>query len=147
MHFQKLVLASVMMAAGSLAMADDAADVEAAIKKWQDLWNAGDATAAAAQVFTEDARLLPPDGPMVEGREAIAAFWQPVLDSPAKDIELTLIAVDIQGDTAIETGTWAVTVPADGGGEMQVGGKTLVVWKKGDDGQWRMAQDMWNNGN
>ena len=30
--------------------------------------------------------------------------------------------------------------------EHAAAGKALVVWKKGEDGVWRMSQDMWNNG-
>lgn len=127
------------------AVADDAADVEAAIASWPQHFNAGDATAAAEAVFTETARLLPPDEAMVEGREAIAAFWQAVMDSPAHDLEVTPIEIDLLGDTAIETGRWTITVPTEDGGEARIGGNTLVVWKKGEDGAWRMQQDMWNN--
>ncbi len=139
--------AAVALAVAGPVWADDAADVEAAIARWQALWNAGNAPAAAQEIFAEDAILLPPDGPMLQGRDAIAAFWQPVMDSPAEALTLKLKHLDLIGDTAIETGTWAVTVPGEDGAPMQVGGKTLVVWKKGADGAWRMAQDMWNAGN
>ena len=127
------------------ARADSAAEVAAAIESWQELFNAGDAAAAAEAVFAEDARLLPPGAPMVEGRAAIAEFWQGVMDSEAHGLELDLIAVDVLGDAAIETGTWSIAVPDGSGGEMRVGGKTLVVWKKGADGAGRMSQDMWND--
>ncbi|KEO55385.1 YybH family protein [Thioclava pacifica] len=146
----KMIMVGLVCAAlcgGTVSRADDASDVEAAIGTWQALWNAGDARAAAQAIFTEDAVLLPPDGPMLTGRDAITAFWQPILDSPAHSLELELLHLDLLGDTAIETGTWAVSVPGDDGKDKQIGGKTLVVWKKGADGQWRMAQDMWNNGN
>lgn len=129
------------------AQADDAADVKAAIQRWQDLFNAGDGAAAAQEIYTEDARLLPPDAPMIEGREAVAQFWQAVMDSPVHSLALGGVALEVAGDTAIETGTWSITVPKEGGGEMQVGGKALVIWKKGADGAWRMSQDMWNDGN
>ena len=83
---------------------------------------------------------------MVEGREAIGTYWQGAMDAGVHSLDLGLIAVEMLGDTMIETGTWEVTVPAEGGGETQVGGKALVIWKKGADGTWRMSQDMWNDG-
>jgi ketosteroid isomerase-like protein len=53
----------------------------------------------------------------------------------------------VQGDTMIETGTWAVKAPAeDGSAETTLSGRALVIWKKGEDGIWRMSQDMWVNG-
>lgn len=145
-HIVKLGVAAGLAGIWAVAaVADDAADVEAAIASWPQHFNAGDATAAAEAVFTETARLLPPDEAMVEGREAIAVYWQAVMDSPAHDLEVTPIEIDLLGDTAIETGRWTITVPTEDGGEARIGGNTLVVWKKGEDGAWRMQQDMWNN--
>ncbi|WP_116133209.1 SgcJ/EcaC family oxidoreductase [Tropicimonas sp. IMCC34043] len=146
MNFVKAAAGAICVAAlpFGAALADSAAEVEAAIAGWQEMFNAGDGQAAANAVFAEDARLLPPGAPMVEGRAAIADFWQTVMDSPAHSLELGLISVDVLGDTAIETGTWSIMVPTDGG-ESRIGGKTLVVWKKQSDGVWRMSQDMWND--
>lgn len=124
----------------------DTAEIEAAQRAWEQAFASGDGAAAAEAVFTEDARLLPPDEPMVEGREAIAEYWQGAMDAGVHTLKLGLIAVEMHGDTMIETGTWAVTVPSEDGGEAEVRGKALVVWKKGEDGRWRMSQDMWNNG-
>lgn len=100
----------------------------------------------AETVFTEDARLLPPGEPMVEGREAIASYWQAGFEAGVHGLDLESIAVDLLApDTMIETGTWKVTVPDGDGGEMEASGQSLVVWKKQDDGVWRMAQDMWSS--
>lgn len=144
----KAAAAAVVVSVLSLpavARADEA-EIAAAIGRWQDHFNAGDAKAAVEAMFTEDARLLPPKANMVEGREAITAFWQAAMDSPVHDLELGLVSAEILGDTAIETGTWALMVPAeDGSGEIRATGKTLVIWKKGADGTWRMSQDMWND--
>ena len=120
--------------------------LEAAQKSWEDAFNAGDGAAAAAAVFTEDARLLPPGEPMVVGRKAIGEYWQGGFDAGFHELELGGIAVETQGDTMIETGTWAVKGPDADGKETDYGGKALVIWKKGEDGVWRMSQDMWNDG-
>ncbi len=140
------ISASIAVAAAGQAFAADAtSEIETAQASWEAAFEAGDGAAAAAAVFTEDARLLPPDGPVVEGREAIGKFWQGLMDAGVHSLDLGLIAVEINGDTMIETGTWAVKAPSDQG-EVDAAGKALVVWKKGDDGAWRMSQDMWNNG-
>ena len=127
------------------ARADDTSVIKAAQASWESAFAGGDGAAAAAAVFAEDARLLPPGEPMVVGREAIGKYWQGGMDAGVKDLKLGLTAVDMVGDdTMIETGTWAVTVPAKDGSRQPLSGKALVVWKKGSDGVWRMAQDMWN---
>ena len=112
---------------------------------WEQAFATGDGRKAAEMAFTEDARLLPDGAPIVEGRDAIAAYWQQGFDAGFRDLDLGLVAVEMVGDdTMIETGTWAVTFPAADGSDATVGGKALVVWKKQADGVWRMAQDMWN---
>ena len=80
------------------------------------------------------------------GHEAIGGFWQAVLDAGAHDLVLKLVDWELAGDTAIEVGTWQVNIAnSDGGDDIVLGGKTLVVWTRGDDGTLRMAHDMWND--
>ncbi len=138
--------AVVLTCAGSPIWADDVGELKAAQASWEKAFSAGNGAAAAEAVFAEDARLLPPDGPAVEGREAIGKFWQGLMDAGVHSLKLGVTAVEIHGDTMIETGTWAAKAPNASGGEDSAAGKALVIWKKGEDGTWRMSQDMWNNG-
>lgn len=140
------LLAALLLTGAGPAVAQGTAEIEAAQALWEEAFATGDGAKAAEMAFTEDARLLPPGEPMVVGREAIGQYWQAGFDLGVRDLQLGLTAVDMVGDdTMIETGTWEVTIPTEDGGTMQVGGKTLVVWKKDADGAWRMAQDMWNS--
>lgn len=139
-----LALGAVLLA--TAASASDTSTLEAAQQSWEKAFAAGDGMAAAEAVYTEDARLLPPGEPVVEGREAIGKYWQGAMDAGFHGLDLGLIDVEIVGDTMIETGTWTVTFPAEGGGEATATGKALVIWKQGADGVWRMSQDMWNAG-
>ena len=128
------------------ARADAALDaLKTAQQRWEEAFLTRDGAKVAETVFTEDAALLPPGEPIVEGREAIGAYWQGGFDAGARDLKLGITSADLVGeDTLIETGTWRVTVPTEEGGEAEVRGKALVVWKKGADGLWRMARDMWS---
>lgn len=125
------------------AWADGHAEIEAAQAAWEATLN-GDDPAAVADHFTADARLLPQDGAIVEGTGAIVDFWSGFVSGPAR-IELSMIDVDLLGDTAVETGSFVLTLPGEDGSETVLEGKTLVIWKN-DGGTWRMAQDMWNDG-
>ena len=122
------------------------AEIEAARAQWMELFSAGDGMAVAKQSFTEDAVLLPPDSAPVEGRDAIAAFWQGIFDAGVTGLKLDTISIDVLGDTGIVTGYWTVTVPAEGGGTTNVGGKELLIYKKESDGEWRATRDIWNDG-
>ncbi|HRO11632.1 SgcJ/EcaC family oxidoreductase [Amaricoccus sp.] len=140
----RLAAAAALLLAPVPVQADDG-PIVAAQALWEQAFATGDGARAAEMAFTEDARLLPDGAPIVEGRDAIADYWQQAFDAGFRDLELGLVAVDMVGDdTMIETGTWSVTVPTEGGGAATAGGKALVVWKKQADGVWRMAQDMWN---
>jgi ketosteroid isomerase-like protein len=97
--------------------------------------------AGLAALYTENAKVLPPDGPVVTGRSAIEDFWR----SAAIALGLTgavlkTIDLEVAGDTAHEVGEATLKV---GAGEARA--KYLVVWMKGGDGNWRLHRDIWNN--
>lgn len=146
MTFSKLAaLAAIALlpASGAFATADE---IEAARKTWTELFSAGDSAAVADTVFADDAILLPPDGPMIEGRDAIAAFWQGLFDAGVTGLELDTHSIDVVGDTGIVTGIWTVTVPTESGGTTQVSGKEMLVYKKSAEGAWLASRDIWNDG-
>ena len=135
--------AGLLLVVPGLGAADVPSEIEAAQTAWEETLN-GDDPAAVADHFMPDGRLLPQDGEIVEGTDAIVAFWSGLVSGPAQ-IDLAIIDVDVIGDTAIETGSYELTIPSEDGGATVLTGKTLVVWKN-DGGTWRMAQDMWNDG-
>lgn len=122
-----------------------AEDIEAANKAFADAYNAGDAKGVAAK-YTEDAALLPPDGKRVDGQEAIATFWKGAMDGGLKNLTLKSVEVDSREDLAFEVGAFTLDAPGEGGAMTTVAGKYIVVWKKGDDGIWRLHRDIWNAG-
>jgi ketosteroid isomerase-like protein len=50
--------------------------------------------AALDEIYTSNARILPPGGPMVSGREAIKTFWAGVIES-LKASSAVLASVDV----------------------------------------------------
>lgn len=133
-------------AVGQTAGSEDArAAIEERGTAFEQAFNSGD-SAALADLYTEDAAILPPDAGQAEGRDAIAGFWGGAMEQGLKNLDLTTTEVDTIDDTAIEIGTVTLTAPAEGGGESEIAGKYLVVWKRGDDGTWRLHRDIWNMG-
>ena len=130
--------------AATAAIAEQHSDINGAIGSLEAALNGGDAAAAAA-VYTEDAILLPPDAPRIDGREGIAGFWGAMFEAGVGDVVLETAELDMLGDTAIETGTWQVSVPDGNGGTVTPSGKYIVVWKRGADGGWMAQQDIWND--
>lgn len=99
----------------------------------------GDAK-AVADLYTEDAKVIPPGGEVVNGRTAIAAFWKKAIDAGVKDLTLSTGTVESAGDLAYEEGT-AKQVAKDG---KVIAARYVVVWKRHDGGSWKLHRDIWN---
>ncbi len=101
---------------------------------------AGKDYAGMAAFYTEDAKLLPPDAPIVSGQKAIEEFWRTAANALGLiGVELKTIDLEVAGDTAYEIGEADLKLSSG-----QAKAKYLVVWL-GRDGQWRLHRDIWNN--
>ncbi|MGI3901190.1 MAG: YybH family protein [Janthinobacterium lividum] len=94
--------------------------------------------------YTEDTRLLPPRGKVLDGRASIGGFW---LGFANRFSAMTFSTVDLRtlADTVRrETGTYVIT-PAEGTAEGRPGiqGKYVFVWLL-VDGEWQIESSIWN---
>lgn len=123
-------------------MTDNSAGYSAldqATQEWADALNGGDAATIAA-LHSADAQIMPPNGNIIEGREAIQAFWQGFIDTGVKG-SLTSIEITVDGNMGYKVGTFRILDPD--GGELDHG-KFLEVWRF-MDGQWQFHRDIWNS--
>ena len=105
--------------------------------------NSGDSE-RVSQLYTEDALLMPPDSPQLQGRAAIRECWQGMIDAGVKDLKFTCHEAIELGDTAIEVSSMSGTAPGEGGSQATFVGKYIVIWKKGSDDDWYLHRDIWN---
>lgn len=117
--------------------------VEQGAVAWENAFNSGDGK-ALADLYTDDAVVFPPGAKRVEGKEAIAEFWQGAIDSGLGDADLEPLEVVEFGDLAYEVGAVALTATGSDGDRVPVSGKYIVVWQRADDGVWRLHRDIWN---
>src|SRR5688572_23264893 len=123
--------------------AEAAAGIGRAASAFSRALEAGDAATMAAQ-YTDDATLIPPNGALVTGREAILAFWTPRNpDFRTTRHNLATDRLEVAGDVAIEVGTWTQEGGAKDAEPTSSSGRYLVVWRRGADGVWRMQFDSW----
>ncbi len=99
---------------------------------------------ALDQVYTSDARILPPGASMIAGRTAIKDFWAGFIQSAnATAAVLTSIDVMPAGDDLVEIGSATLTIQPAGQAESEVVAKYVVYWRQ-EDGRWKWHVDIWN---
>jgi ketosteroid isomerase-like protein len=100
---------------------------------------------ALDQIYTADARILPPGSPMISGRDAIKNFWSGMIEGAnAKSAELFSDDVMSAGDGAVEIGHALLTVEPPGQPAAQMEVKYVVYWRQ-EAGTWKWHVDIWNS--
>ena len=113
--------------------------IAAVNRKFEEAVGRGD-IAAACEVYTQDAHLLPPDAAMVTGRGAIQKFWEQAAGVLGLNrVELKTIQLTMSGNTAYEIGEAVLGLQSG-----SATAKYVVVWQRGVSGEWRWAVDIWN---
>ncbi len=103
---------------------------------------AGDSAATVAQ-FTEDAVLMPPNQPLVEGRSDIGAWYA---SFTVTELTVTEAQVDGRDRLAYDRGTYSVTFSTEGMPEaVSDTGKYVHILRKQADGSWLWAVAIWNS--
>lgn len=137
-----IVLLSLLIltgACGQNAPSTDTAALEASSDAWETALNAKDID-SLVNLYTEDARLLPPDGAMTSGKDGIRVAFGGMMDAGIGG-ETTRVETVVSGDIGYVVGTFTLVA-----GDETIGtGKYIETWQRGDDGQWLIANDIYNN--
>jgi len=72
----------------------------------------GDAE-VAANLYDENASLLPPNKPIVKGRENIKAYWQAGIDAGIVGASVKTISASSDGDLGYEIGTFELQIKGE----------------------------------
>lgn len=113
-----------------------------ASRAFSEAYMAGD-TATIRELYTTDALLLPPETD-VRGRDAIVRYFAPGPRRRNLAHSMTSDELQISDDRAVDVGTWTNTWSIDGGEPRAASGRYLIVWRRGEDGRWRMEYDVWH---
>ena len=141
--FATLIIAScVTFAYGQPTSATHRA-IEANLKTFVEEFNKGNA-AAVAQIYAVDAKLLPPNDKMVEGRANIEKFWAGAIGAGLKLTSLTPTTITPAGNLLIETGKYVSTITPAGGATITDEGKYVVVWRR-EGRNWKIIRDIFNS--
>ena len=136
-----LPLLLMIVGCNQAPMSTDPSVLTSKTEAWEAALNAKDIDALVA-LYTSDARILPPNAEMESGGAAIAVVFGGMIDAGIGG-ELTSIEARVSGDVGYDVGTYTLRLD----GEVIDTGKFIETFVRGDDGEWRITNDIWNSDN
>ena len=136
-----------------VACAQPAIDVEAEgaalmqrSRDWSQLVATGNIDSVMA-VWADDAVMMPPGMPPLEGKAAIRSYVEAGMRLPGFSIQWEPVSVHVarSGDLAYMIERNVSTVNDSAGTPVTTHGKVVTVWRKDAEGNWRNVIDMWND--
>src|SRR5690349_13186230 len=99
-----------------------------------------------ASYYADDALVLPPNMPAINGKQQARAMWQGMFSVPGfgGGWKVTKVEVARSGEMGYVTGTYELSESDAAGKPSTDKGKYLEVWKKQTDGSWKCIIDMFN---
>jgi ketosteroid isomerase-like protein len=119
-------------------------ELEKAKTNFMEGFKEGDAK-KMAEGYTLDARALPPNAPEARGKDAIKKLWQSFIDLGEGTVNVGTVSTDIAGNFAIEHHTYQLEIKMKNGKVLKDIGKSLVVYKRQNDGHWLIKTEIWNS--
>ena len=141
---KQLLIFILTVLCGALTVAAQTKDVRSVIEaneaKFSVFFAKGDAQ-SVSNLYSETAKILPPNGEITEGRAKIRDFWKSAWEGGVKKVETKTIEVVGNGNSVSEVGTYTLFGSQN---EILDEGKYIVVWKK-EGRNWMMFRDIWNS--
>ena len=101
---------------------------------------------AFVSVFADGGRFLPPEAPEAHSREDIQAAVSGMFSLPGFSLSWSpnFAGVSQAGDLGYSIGAFEFTMDDAEGSPITRNGKYSTVWKKQEDGQWKVVSDTFN---
>ncbi|MEM9302049.1 MAG: DUF4440 domain-containing protein [Pseudomonadota bacterium] len=127
------------------ASAEDADKLKAIYATWMESYNAGDLESFMG-LLHDDVIVMAENQPTVAGKAAARAYFAARVGRPGVTFIDELLEIRVNGSWAYFRGDFTFeSAPTETGGEThRARGRYLVLYEKGDDGEWRMLRDIDN---
>jgi ketosteroid isomerase-like protein len=130
-------------------MVTDHASFAAAVRALDEAFarhaNAGGADQLAADCYADDAAVLPPNAPLVQGRGQVAELFRELLEAEAGDVVRETTPLHVAGDLGYGVGRYAFIIRGQGTEPVRKTGKHLLVYRRQANGAWKIAADMFSS--
>ncbi|MCH7520039.1 MAG: nuclear transport factor 2 family protein [Candidatus Dadabacteria bacterium] len=118
---------------------EDSQAIKAASSQFVENFNSQDFAALAA-IFTDAAKLIPPNFEMIVGRESIQVWF----GESGANLQLTMIDLHMNGDMAYVVGEYMIAIQPEEGEALSDNGNYVEIWKR-TNGFWMLDLDIWNS--
>jgi uncharacterized protein (TIGR02246 family) len=95
---------------------------------------------AALALWSEQATLIQADGQAIRGRAAIEPALRALIDNGI-ELDITVASIVTADDVAVGSGTLAISGTGANGEVFEHRSESVVVYRRGEDGRWRIALD------
>jgi ketosteroid isomerase-like protein len=131
----------ILVGCNQPAAPGDPSEITARSAEWDAALNGKDVDALAA-LYTDDARVMGPNQAMTVGQDGVRVAFGGMIDAGLGS-ELTSIQTSVSGDIGFNIGTYILSA----GDTVVDVGKFIETWERGDDGAWRISNDIYNSDN
>ncbi len=95
-------------------------------------------------IYAENSVFMPPNQPIIRGKDALKTFYDDLLKAGATNLKLNVNEVSGHGPLAYESGTYEMDLKPANGAASHDRGKYLFLLRKTAD-VWRYEYTMWNS--
>ena len=103
--------------------------------------------AKLAEFYTENAMLIPPDEPIVSGKQAIAQWYEHQFEKapPIENPKVILEEIEVCGNLAFNRGNFILKFEGETADKpIILNLRFITIWRKQPDGSWKFYRDIWN---
>ncbi len=136
-------LALLTTSTPAISVADDSSDVEAINSSMTDEFMTGNTT-KLAELYTNNAVMLPPSSEILTSNESIKAYWDELKKAGIKEYSIYPVELKVKGDRAYTSGLWEATRITAEGSTVYLNGNISNVFEKQEDGTWKITVQSWN---
>src|SRR2546423_5353211 len=112
-------------------------------RAWAQISSTSRNTDSVVTFWSDDARVAPPNGPLLRGKAALREMVASSYAAPGFHITWTPenAVVAASGDLGYTTGTNEVSMQDSTGKVTKMVGRYITVWRRGSDGRWRCVEE------
>lgn len=130
------------LAMGQVAWPQEDAAIRAEGLRWAEYYQAEDLDGLMT-LYVDDVVVALHGQPALFGKESVREYFAARLGTADTTFELNYEVVEVHGDIAyIISQYWLRAVNKESGDLFKDAGRSMLVYKKGEDGRWRIAADL-----